>query len=114
MTTARAVLTGLAAVACLAASQAQASSPQSWDRLRSRSEAACIQASGFRDARMTAYADSFAASTVAVIEGTWPQRHMKNMKGRVFCLFDKQSGRVEVAEPLAAGKSLIQPLSERP
>lgn len=39
---------------------------------------------------------------------------MKNMKGRVFCLFDKQSGRVEVAEPQAAGKSLIQPLSERP
>lgn len=97
-----------------AATAAQASSPQAWDRLRSRSEAACTQASGFRDARMTSYADGFAASTVAVIEGVWPQPHMKSAKGRVFCLFDKKTGKAEVAEPQAAGKSLIQPLAAQP
>lgn len=37
-----------------------------------------------------------------IVDGRYPQPHMKNAKGTTYCLYDKTSGKVETSEmPLA-------------
>jgi hypothetical protein len=88
-----------AALLTLAAGAAQASSPGAWNDLRVRSDKACIAAAQeLRNARVTAYGDTFQSVTVSSLEGVYKPRHMKGARGKATCVFDKRSGRAEVQE----------------
>ena len=88
-----------AALIALAAGSAQASTPGSWNDLRARSDKACVAAAGeLRNARVTAYADTFQDVTVSTVEGVYKPKHMKGARGKATCVFGKRSGRAEVQE----------------
>lgn len=60
----------------------------------------CVQASGLRNARPAGEAADFddrIGYTALVIQGRYPQPHMKNRSGRVLCLFEKRSKTPYVA-----------------
>lgn len=77
-----------------------ASSPDAWDDLWKKSEAACLKASKLRQAKSNVVLD-FEAVVVRVVNGRHPQPHLKNLPGTVYCLYDKKSGKTEIAEPSA-------------
>jgi hypothetical protein len=88
-----------AALLTLAAGSAQASTPESWNDLRVRSDKACIAAAQeLRNVRVTAYGDTFQSVTVSSLEGVYKTRHMKGARGKAACVFDKRTGRAEVQE----------------
>lgn len=90
------VLTLIAATALAGA--AHASSPDAWSDLRKRSTKACVAASGLKSAKVTGYVDTFEAVTVSIVEGIWPQKHMKGAKAKFVCVFDKRTGKAEAQE----------------
>jgi hypothetical protein len=93
------------ALIALAAGSAQASSPGAWNDLRVRSDKACIAAaSELRNARVTAYADTFDQVTVSTVEGVYKPRHMKGARGKVTCVFGKRSGQAEAQELQVRGR----------
>ena len=88
-----------AAVIALTAGVAHASTPGSWNDLRTRSDKACIAAaSELRNVRVAAYGDTFQSVTVSSLEGVYKPKHMKGARGKATCVFDKRSGRAEVQE----------------
>jgi hypothetical protein len=70
------------------------STPDAWEAHRNEVVAACAAASNLRDARpggsLVEFDDRVGFSAV-VIEGRYPQAHMKGRRGRVLCLFDKRT-----------------------
>ncbi|MCZ8374414.1 MAG: hypothetical protein O9342_03465 [Beijerinckiaceae bacterium] len=84
----------------LAGQQAFAASDDAWKELWKKSEAACLKASGFNQAKAQSPVD-FEAAVLRVVTGRYPQPHMKNAPGTVYCLYDKKSGKAEIAEPSA-------------
>ena len=86
------------AVTTAVAGVAHASSPDAWADLRKRSDKACIAASGLKAAKVTGYVDTFEAVAVSIVEGTWPQAHMKGAKAKFACVFDKKTGKAEAQE----------------
>ena len=93
-----------AATACLALGDggaAHAASPGAWAAHEAAVVAACTGASAFRDARPGGSLIEFddrLGLTALVIEGRYPQAHMKNQRGRVLCLFDKRTRSASVAD----------------
>lgn len=82
-------------------SNACASSQDAWASQHKLVEASCVKASGLRNARPTGNPMDFddrVGYTALMIQGHYPQPHMKNKVGRVLCLFDKQSRTPYVAE----------------
>jgi heat shock protein HslJ len=83
-----------------------AATPDNWAKVDAASQTACIKASGLSGAQAgppTRYSDKFLIEA-RVVEGTWPQPHMKGAKARILCLYNRKSKRVEVqefAEPVA-------------
>jgi hypothetical protein len=68
---------------------------------RQGSAAACVKASGLKDAKPAgqpmAYDDSV-GMTALLVAGRYPQAHMKNRPGRVLCLFDRKKREAVVTE----------------
>lgn len=93
----RLALCTLAAVTALSG-VAHASSPDAWADLRKRSDKACIAKSQLKTARITGYVDTFETVTVSIVEGAWPQKHMKGAKAKFACVFDKRTGKAEAQE----------------
>jgi len=93
MTTARFVL----ALAILAAMPAHASSPDAWAELFKRASAACARASDLKKPRTGTPVD-FPDKVLVIVDGIWPQPHMKNAPARFACLYDKRSRTAEAAE----------------
>lgn len=88
-----------ATLIALAAGSAHASSPDAWNDLRVRSDKACVAAAQeLRNARVTAYGDTFQDVTVSTVEGVYKPKHMKGARGKATCVFGKRSGRAEVQE----------------
>lgn len=85
----------------LSAAAAQASTPGAWADLKVRSDRACLKASGLKTARVSAYSDLFEAVTVSTVEGTVSRKARKPLKARMFCVFDKRTGKVEVQDATA-------------
>jgi len=83
----------LLAAALIAAGAAQASSPAAWSAHDKEVAAACVKASGLKDAKPAgqpmAYDDGV-GMTALLVAGRYPQPHMKNRAGRVLCLFDRK------------------------
>jgi hypothetical protein len=81
---------------------AQASSPDAWAKLDADSAKACIAASGFTKAKISAsthFSDA-AGYDVRVVSGIYPQKHMKGAAGKMLCLYGRKSKLVEVQELL--------------
>lgn len=79
---------------------AQASSPDAWTKLDADSAKACISASGFIKAKISAsthFSDAFGYD-VRVVSGIYPQKHMKGAAGKMLCLYGRKSNLVEVQE----------------
>ena len=77
-----------------------ASTPESWAKLDAASQAACIKASGLTSATAappTRYSDKLLIDA-RIIDGMWPQPHMKGAKASMLCLYNRKTKRVEVQE----------------
>jgi hypothetical protein len=78
----------------------QASSDDAWAKLDAQSAKACIAASGFKKATVSAsthFSDA-AGYDVRIVNGTYPQKHMKGAAGQMLCLYGRKSKLVEVQE----------------
>lgn len=87
-------------VAVLGAGAARASSPEAWNRYDRQVRSACVAASGLAAVRVRgARIDlpSLGLSTL-LLEGTYPQAHMRGQQGLELCVFEQRSGRAAVAE----------------
>ncbi|MGK3142780.1 hypothetical protein [Pantoea sp. C2G6] len=91
---------GLAAL-LLSSALAQASSEQAWQQSHQVMVQACINASHLSKVKVLGeaieYDDSVGYSAL-LLEGRYPQRQMKNKRGRELCLFQRSSGRASVSE----------------
>jgi heat shock protein HslJ len=89
-----------AAAAIAAAAPAFAATPDSWAKLDTASEAACLKGANLSGGIVgppIRYSDRMAIDA-RVITGTWPQPHMKGAKAKVLCLYNRKNKRTEVQE----------------
>ncbi|MGH8680845.1 MAG: hypothetical protein ACREVP_04970 [Burkholderiales bacterium] len=73
---------------------AHGTTPDAWAAHAKEVVSACAAASNLRDAKPGGNIVDFddrAGFTAVVIDGRYPQPHMKNKRGRVLCLFDKRT-----------------------
>jgi hypothetical protein len=76
---------------------AGASSSDAWAELWKQASAACVTASGLKDAKAAKPID-FSDKVLVVIDGRWPQPHMKNAATQFACLYDKRAKTAEATE----------------
>ena len=70
------------------------SPPEEWERHEKEVTSACLAASNLRDARTASSLISFddlVGISALIIDGRYPQPHMKNAPARMLCLFDRRS-----------------------
>ena len=79
------------------ATAALASSPDAWTELFKRASAACVKASELNKAKAGTPVD-FSDKVLVVVDGHWPQPHMKNAPARFVCLYDKKARTAETRE----------------
>ena len=94
-------LAGLLLVAtALASKAALASSPEAWRAYDRQVRAACVAASGLTAARVKGQRVDLPdlGLSVLLLEGTYPQPHMRGQRGLELCLLERRSGRASVAE----------------
>lgn len=87
----------VAASAAAAVTAAQASSPDKWAELLQRASAACAKASELKGAVAGKPVD-FSDKVLVIVDGTWPQAHMRNAPARFACLYDKRTKTAEAQE----------------
>jgi hypothetical protein len=92
--TAAALIVGLGCTADIA----HASSPDAWAELYAKSGEACLKAADLTGATVRGQPVDFEGVVLLVVDGRYPQPHMKNARGTMYCLYDKKSGKTEVAE----------------
>jgi hypothetical protein len=90
-------------LACLTllASQAHASSPDAWATFDKQVLASCTQASQLKNAKAVgnpAQFDDRVGYTAVLLQGQYPQKHMKGQTGIQLCLYDKQHKSAQVTE----------------
>ncbi|MDU9033001.1 hypothetical protein NHG95_07580 [Pseudomonas corrugata] len=91
------ILLGVAALA----SQAQASSPEAWAAYDKAVLASCIKASGLKNAEPVGTAAQFddrIGYTALLLQGQYPQKHMKGATGTELCLYRKKTKTAHVTE----------------
>jgi len=80
---------------------AHASAPSAWKDYDQRVTQACVKASGLAGAKpvggLVKYDDRVPV-TALVLEGRYPQKHMKNAKGRELCVWDRKAEKAYVSE----------------
>lgn len=77
---------------------ALASSPDAWDALFRKAGQACLRQSELKSAKVSGQPVDFSAAVLVIVEGRWPQPHMKDARARFACLYDKKTGRAEAQE----------------
>jgi hypothetical protein len=90
-------------VLCLAAlaTHANASSPDAWATFDKAVLASCTKASGLKEARPVGNAAQFddrVGYVALLLQGRYPQKHMKGQQGTELCLYNKQSKTAYVTE----------------
>jgi len=88
------------AIALASATSAWSATPASYAALDKASAAACAAASGFRNPIVHApvrFADT-SGIDARLVEGRWPQPHMKGRQGTMLCLYNRRARRAEVQE----------------
>jgi hypothetical protein len=81
---------------------ANASSPTAWAELYAKANAACIAAANLNGAVARGEPIDFEDLVLVIVDGRQPQPHMKNAKSTKYCIYRKQSGKVDVSEAPAA------------
>ena len=74
-----------------------AASPDKWAELTQRASAACVKASALKGAKSGTPVD-FSDKVLVMVDGVWPQPHMKNAPARFACLYDKRAQTAEANE----------------
>lgn len=95
-------IAGAAGVAVLVAAGAYvawASSPEAWDELQQKAEAACMAASGLDGAEVVAPPTNFEHHVFVVVKGEYASGVMKGEKSEWVCLYDKEQDAAEAREP---------------
>ena len=91
----------LLAVCALSSSVAQASSSEAWNEYRQQMLKDCLSASQLKDAhargKPTEFDDRVGYSAL-LIEGIYPQKHMKKRTGTELCLYDRAHKQAYVSE----------------
>jgi hypothetical protein len=91
----------LVATAAFLAAPAFASSGDAWAEYEAKVTAACLAASGFKDAKahtdLIMFGDDVGIDAL-VVEGAHPQEHMKGEHGMVLCLYNKTTETAAVSE----------------
>ncbi|MBK4990710.1 MULTISPECIES: hypothetical protein [Pseudomonas] len=80
---------------------AQASSNEAWNEHRQQMIKACLAASQFKNAHARgkpAEFDDRVAMSALLIEGVYPQKHMKQRTGTELCLYDRRQQQAYVSE----------------
>ncbi|WP_248742690.1 MULTISPECIES: hypothetical protein [unclassified Pseudomonas] len=88
-------------VLCLIAPLAHASSPDAWAAYDKAVLASCTKASGLKDAKPVGNAAQFddrVGYTALLLQGQYPQKHMKGQQGTELCLYNKKSKTAFVTE----------------
>ncbi|RON82324.1 hypothetical protein [Pseudomonas fluorescens] len=83
------------------ASQAHASSPDAWAAYDKTVLASCTKASALKDAKPVgnpAQFDDRVGYTAVLLQGQYPQKHMKGQQGTELCLYSKKSKTAFVTE----------------
>lgn len=83
------------------ASQAHASSDEAWAAYDKTVLASCTKASGLSDVRPVGNAAQFddrVGYTAVLLQGRYPQKHMKGRQGTELCLFSKKDKTAYVTE----------------
>ena len=78
-----------------------ASSEQAWKQHNTSIQTACMQASHLKNVKAVSdimLFDDRVGYSALVIEGNYPQAHMKNKKGRELCLYQRQQKKAVVTE----------------
>ncbi len=83
--------------AALGGIPAQAASPEAWAELFRKASAACVKASELKEAKAAKPVD-FSDKVLVMVDGRWPQPHMKNQRARFACLYDKRAATAEAHE----------------
>jgi hypothetical protein len=85
----------------IATGPALASSPQEWETFDKQVIASCTKASQLKQTVAVgriAQFDDRVGYVAVLLQGRYPQAHMKNKVGRELCLFDKKSKAAYVTE----------------
>lgn len=88
-------------VLCLIAPLAHASSPDAWAAYDKAVLASCTKASGLKNAKPVGNAaqfDDHVGYTALLLQGQYPQKHMKGQQGTELCLYNKKSKTAFVTE----------------
>jgi len=88
-------------VLCLIAPLAHASSPDAWAAYDKAVLASCTKASGLKNAKPVGNAAQFddrVGYTALLLQGQYPQKHMKGQQGTELCLYNKKSKTAFVTE----------------
>lgn len=83
------------------ATQAHASSPDTWAAFDKAVIASCTKASGLKGAKPVGNAAQFddrVGYTALLLQGQYPQKHMKGQQGTELCLYNKKSKTAFVTE----------------
>jgi hypothetical protein len=96
MKSATALLIALAAVA----SHANASSEDAWKALDKAVVDSCIKASQLKNVKPSGKAgfDDSVGYEALMLQGRYPQPHMKNLPGNELCLYNRHSKKATVTE----------------
>ncbi|WP_130803140.1 hypothetical protein [Acinetobacter ihumii] len=85
----------------IAAGITHASSEKAWNQQNKSMQTACIQASQLKNVKIvsdTMLFDDRVGYSALVMQGNYPQAHMKNKKGRELCLYQRQQKKAVVTE----------------
>jgi hypothetical protein len=90
----------LAAATALVGGPALASSPQAWSAYDRQVRSACVAASALAAVRVKGQRVDLPGLGLSalLLEGTYPQPHMRGQKGVELCLVEQRSGRASVVE----------------
>jgi hypothetical protein len=90
----------LGAIAALSG-QANAASPDAWREQDKTMSASCLKASQLKDAKVVGTAARFddrVGYDALILQGRYPQKHMKNQAGTELCLYERKSRQAYVTE----------------
>ncbi|MEG2695500.1 MAG: hypothetical protein RR856_11960 [Acinetobacter sp.] len=79
----------------------QASSAEAWKKHDQNLKAACIKASQLKNTKVVSDIMSFddrVGYSAVVLEGRYPQAHMKNQLGRELCLWQRSKQKASIVE----------------
>lgn len=88
-------------LAALLSPLAHASGEAVWQQNEQQGRQACLLASTLAQAKIVGKPVQFddrAGYDALLLQGRYPQKHMKNRTGRELCLYHRQSGRAVVSE----------------